>query len=89
MRTYVPLSAAPVQMASNRSPILEASSMAAADLVTSRSTLLVSFFFSQKAICLHSPASDLFQDTFPSCIRMSCHRPFSFFDISILGGAFF
>src|SRR4030042_973225 len=46
MRTQVPLSAAPVQIASNRSPILEASSIAASDLATNRSTLLASSSFS-------------------------------------------
>jgi len=43
---HVPLSAAPVTIASNRSPILEASSMAAADFPTCRSTLLASSSFS-------------------------------------------
>ena len=46
MRTQVPLSAAPVQMELNCSPILEESSRAAADLATNRSTLLTASSFS-------------------------------------------
>src|ERR1022692_4093279 len=43
-RTHVPLSDAPVTMASNCSPILDSSSIAAADFVTCRSTFFGAVF---------------------------------------------
>src|SRR5206468_5291695 len=57
-RTHVPLSEAPVTMPSNRSPILDSSSMAAADFPTCRSTFFAAS--SSSVQCCASAANSSF-----------------------------